>query len=155
MESGPTTHKRAHLFTVDILIEEGSNGLALEQLLHVLNTPEIRDYRIMKGIELGAVIETALKEHTEAGKPAPEKTAKNTGKTGAKADAYLTALITGYQEKGTLVRLTAIKGKGVKLSIPCRVLNLDAATNNLSVYHVDEKKVYMFGLNEIDDITAN
>jgi hypothetical protein len=42
----------------------------------------------------------------------------------------------------------------VKLNIPCRVLNYDADTQNVSVYHVDEKKVYLFKLNEIDDFVT-
>jgi hypothetical protein len=43
------------------------------------------------------------------------------------------------------------KGRGVKMSIPCRVINFDAGPQLLTVYHVDEKQVYTVGLNEIDD----
>ncbi|GAA3402059.1 hypothetical protein ACFFNY_35345 [Paenibacillus hodogayensis] len=56
------------------------------------------------------------------------------------------------QESGTLVRITAVKEKGVKLSIPCRILNFDSSAQQLTIYHVDEKKVYSFNLNEIEDI---
>lgn len=56
------------------------------------------------------------------------------------------------KESGALVRIVVVKGKGVKLSIPCRILNFDADGQQLTIYHVDEKKVYTFTLNEIEDI---
>jgi len=51
----------------------------------------------------------------------------------------------------TLVRLSVVKGKGVRFSIPGRILGYDSAAEMLTVYHVDEKKVYLLKLNEIDD----
>jgi hypothetical protein len=159
-----------HLFTVDILIESDSNGRALEQLLRLLNTPEIKDYRIQKGIELGKTIDSALQQlkaetvKKEAGKKTAESPAAAFGdkpaearKEPAAAKSYSSALATEierYKTNNTLVRITVVKGKGVKLSMPCRILNYDAATQNVSIYHVDEKKVYLFGLNEIDDLQA-
>lgn len=56
------------------------------------------------------------------------------------------------QEKGTLVRIVAVKEKGIRLSIPCRILRFDSDGQQLTIYHVDEKKVYSFNLNEIEDI---
>jgi hypothetical protein len=186
--------KKSHLFSVDILVEDDTNGKALEKLLHVLNNPLIRDYRVVKGLELGTAIEAAFRAHeketAEASlekknepKPEAKPGVKAETKAEAKAEAkplasakpvesvkkqesnpaagnsehltYLAGLITDYQQKGTLVRLSIIKGKGIKLSLPCRVLNFDAASENLSVYHVDEKKVYLIKLNEIDEITAS
>ena len=44
------------------------------------------------------------------------------------------------------------KGYGVKLNIPCRIINFDVNSQMLTVYHVDEKQVYSFTLNEIDEI---
>jgi hypothetical protein len=64
-------------------------------------------------------------------------------------------LLHQYKQENTLVRLTILKGKGVKLSIPCRILNYEAAGDSLTVYHVDEKKVYQFRLTEVDDLSAN
>lgn len=52
------------------------------------------------------------------------------------------------------MRLTVLKGRGVKLSIPCRLLNYDQSAENLTVYHVDEKMVYTMKLAEIDDLTV-
>jgi hypothetical protein len=152
--------KRSHLFSIDVLIEDGTNGEALEKLLHVLNNPLIRDFRVVKGIELGTVIQAAVEAHTK--KPASSKPEEPAPAAPAQAErkknehlTYLAEMITNYQQQGTLVRLSILKGKGVKVSIPCRVLNYDSNTDNLSVYHVDEKKVYLFKLNEIEDITAN
>jgi len=54
-------------------------------------------------------------------------------------------------EKGNLVRLFLVKGKGVTFSLPCRILHFDQEKELLSVYHVDEKKVYNVSLNEIED----
>ena len=56
-----------------------------------------------------------------------------------------------YIAGNRLVRLTVNRGRGVKLNVPCRIINLDEASYNVTVYHVDEKKVYTFGLFEIDD----
>ena len=56
-----------------------------------------------------------------------------------------------YIAGNRLVRLTVNRGRGVKLSVPCRIINLDESSCTVTVYHVDEKKVYTFGLFEIDD----
>ncbi len=50
------THKSRDgnfLFKVDILIEEETNGLALETLLHLLNSDKVEDYQVKEGVELG------------------------------------------------------------------------------------------------------
>ncbi len=163
MDNHDIVRKRAHLFTVEILIEDGSNGLAMEKLLHVLNHPNIRDYRITKGVELGLVIEEALKNHVKTNEdkkrtgalPKPQMT-KLTPEPPSNTDerSRLIHLMTNFKEKGTLVRLTVVKGKGIKLNMPCRILNFDVSANNLTVYHVDEKKVFLFQLNEIEEIAA-
>lgn len=59
--------------------------------------------------------------------------------------------IRGYIDGNRLVRLTVNRGRGIKLSVPCRIINLDESMYTVTVYHVDEKKVYTFGLFEIDD----
>ncbi|MEC0089408.1 hypothetical protein [Paenibacillus macquariensis] len=51
-----------------------------------------------------------------------------------------------------LVRLTANR-KGKHMEIPCRILNFDEEQQFVNVYHVDEKQVYSFMLNEIDAFT--
>lgn len=57
-----------------------------------------------------------------------------------------------YIEQGRLLRLRINKGKGITMSLPCRILNYDASNQLLNVYHVDEKQVYAFNLNEIEDM---
>lgn len=146
--------KKGYLFTVDILVEGYGNGIALERLINLLNSEQIKDYRITKGIELGKIIEASLLE----GKPVPAQIPlpKEAPKAEEKVDdKRLTALIDTYKRDNTLVRLTAMKGKGVKLSIPCRILNFDETAETLTVYHVDEKKVYQFHLTEVDDFSVN
>lgn len=57
-----------------------------------------------------------------------------------------------YIEQNRLLRLRINKGKGITLNLPCRILNYDASNQLLNVYHVDEKQVYAFNLNEIEDM---
>lgn len=164
---------RSHWFSVDICIESDSNAQALDQLLRLLKTPSVTDYRIQKGIELEKTVEAALQQQKakkDAGKKTPDAQppAASAGKApdskpegkqeSAAGKAYAPSSfaneIERYMSNNTLVRMTVVKGKGVKLSIPCRILNYDAASENVSIYHVDEKKVYLFRLNEIDDLQA-
>jgi hypothetical protein len=56
-----------------------------------------------------------------------------------------------YIDDNRLTRLNVNKGRGVKMSIPCRILNYDSSKQLLTVYHVDQKQVYSFELYEIDD----
>ncbi|MCZ8513504.1 hypothetical protein O9H85_13890 [Paenibacillus filicis] len=161
------TQKRKFLFNVDIMIEEDTNGRALEALLHLLNAGTVEDYQIKQGIELGKKI---AREQEQASDIPIAKTDSRSSKTKAVSSAASgrpqadngTANAGGpyqsvwekflhYQQNNTLIRLSVVKGKGVKLSLPCRILNTDESTGNVTVYHVDEKKVYLFQINEIDD----
>ncbi|SDC06210.1 hypothetical protein SAMN02799630_02568 [Paenibacillus sp. UNCCL117] len=161
--------RKKFLFKVDILIEEETNGRALEALLHVLNSNTFEDYQIREGIELGRQIEQSLKETILQRQKAPDfpqaaaKEAKPPGGSAKEAAAPPAAELAGdqhrqiweemkrFQTDNTLIRLHIIKAKGVKLSMPCRIINIDPPSGNLSVYHVDEKKVYLLKINEIDD----
>lgn len=67
------------------------------------------------------------------------------------APAPVIERIKGYIASNRLIRVHVNKGMGVKLSIPCRIINFDAQQHNLTVYHVDEKQVYTFSMFEIDD----
>jgi hypothetical protein len=168
--------KKKYLFNTDILIEAESNGRALEKLLHTLNSDEITDYLIKEGIQLGKSIEEALRETIRKQKPAADN--KSSAKRDTKSDVKPTVAAAApakadiaapkhdphriiwesfqsFKENNTLVRLSVVKGKGIKLSIPCRIVNVDPHNGNVSVYHVDEKQVYMFKINEIDDYTTN
>ncbi len=137
------------LFQVDILVNAKSNGSALEHLLRVLNTGEFADFRIGTGIMLGQVIEEALKRENNPAKTLPAGTA--TPKASAPQVDELETRIRQYIDTNKLIRLNVNKGRGVKLSIPCRILRFDAPGQLLTVYHVDEKQVHTFKLFEIDD----
>ncbi|MNW59410.1 hypothetical protein D3C74_373240 [compost metagenome] len=55
-----------------------------------------------------------------------------------------------YIKNNQLVRLRTNR-PGKQVSMPCRILNFDDTAYTISVYHVDEKQVYTFNLNEIDE----
>lgn len=167
-----------YLFNVDILINARTNPLALQYLLEMLNSNEkITDFNINSGLELGKTIDNllrsaklALKQEPataaqvpfklpvkQPGKPAEKPEPKNVpadtpaATTAATpADAY--GKIRLYIQNNQLVRLRANR-HGKQVSMPCRILNFDEAANSLSVYHVDEKQVYTFKLNEIDEFS--
>ncbi|MEX2415535.1 MAG: hypothetical protein WD424_05275 [Paenibacillaceae bacterium] len=158
-----------YLFSIEVLVKGRTNGHALEVLTHLLNEEQVTDYRIIKGINLGQIIETNLDKPKEkitqpkSGAITDHKSqataSKKENKTVEPKSAKLqhkpiTQQIEQFKEDRSLVRLTINKGKGVKLSIPCRILNFDWTTGNITAYHVDEKKVYSITLNEIDDLTS-
>lgn len=157
----------SYLFTVDILIEEPNNAAALQTLLSMLNSPKCKDFKVLKGIELGQTIDDAMQNKAISKKELPKSSlpatpAAETKKmppsksAEAKNDTKdIANLIDFFKNNNTLIRLSVLKGKGVKLSIPCRIVNLDSGTQMVTVYHVDEKKVYQFSLNEIDDFAVN
>ena len=168
----PNDDLNGYLFSVEILVKGATNGRALEILTHHLNTDGIADYRIIKGINLGRIIEANLnqqkdklvqpksgaitdKRTTEPQIPVKKENksveAKNATKSSYKP---IIKQIEQFKEDRTLVRIALIKGKGVKISIPCRILNYDWNTGNITAYHVDEKKVYSIDLNEIDELTS-
>ncbi len=124
------------MFQVDILVHAPTNGVALERLLRVLNEGHFADYRIQSGIRLG---ERIAEETSSAASSAPILT------------DGLDSRIREYIQSNKLIRVNLNKGKGVKLSMPCRVVNFDPDLELLTLYHVDEKRVYSVNLNEIDD----
>jgi hypothetical protein len=158
-----------YLFSIEILVKGRTNGHALELLTHLLNEEQVTDYRIIKGINLGQIISANLDKPKEKitqpksgaiiGDKSQVSTVKKVNKTAESKSAKLqqqsiNQRIEQYREDKSLVRLTFNKGKGAKQSIPCRILNFDRATGNITAYHVDEKKVYSIDLNEIDDLTS-
>jgi hypothetical protein len=160
MDKKDTVKKVGHLFNVEILIEGSSNKLALEKLVHLLNSEPVADYKINSGIQLGNIIDATIEENQKELTFQKEEKKKEEKKAIAQQkpendNKQILHLIHHFKENGTLVRLSIIKGKGVKLNIPCRILNYDAEMDNVSVYHVDEKKVYLLKLNEIDDFIVN
>ncbi|WP_340007903.1 hypothetical protein MHH52_08475 [Paenibacillus sp. FSL K6-0276] len=162
-----------YLFNVDILINAQTNPLALQYLLEMLNNNDkITDFNINSGLELGRTIDSLLRSAKLAlnQSSAPPTSLKLPPKFTKKqldepinkqievpaqqtvietpADAY--GKIRQYIQNNQLVRLRANR-YGKQVSMPCRILNFDEAANSISVYHVDEKQVYSFNLNEIDE----
>lgn len=180
MNTIPVTDENGFLFNVDILVKSSSNALALQYLLEMLNEkPEVIDFRVKSGMELGEIIntliqakknsviskasrksnsETAPKENlvTPATSSIPEK------KITASAPAVQTPIIGSdpfewikvYSKDNRLVRLTTNRN-GKQTSLPCRILNYDESNFLVNVYHVDEKQVYTFKLNEIDEFSVS
>jgi len=146
---GTKDHPKGYVFRVDVLLEGKTNGAALQQLLSILNTDKVKDYKIISGIELGRIIDASLEAESANAKPIPLP------KDAEPANRDILDLIEQYKHNNTLVRMNVVKGKGVKLSLPCRILNYDENSKNITVYHVDEKKVYQFNISEIDDFQAS
>ncbi|WP_058303320.1 hypothetical protein [Gorillibacterium timonense] len=105
--------------------------------------------------------ETA-KAEAEAAKPEPGKAEPGKADTAKPVAAQashqteptLIELLEKHKQSNALVRLTVLKGKGVRLNLPCRILSFDQLTDTLTVYHVDEKKVYQFRMTEVEDFTT-
>lgn len=182
MNNKTPQERSGFLFNVDILIDGSTNAQALQTLLALLNASDkVVDLRINSGIELGKGIEAALAnlktnylEKSKAGLSAAtknlqlQKTAASaasqpdskaplnpTVQPTAQPASYLTPDdIRDSINKNRLVRLIVNKPGGNRLSIPCRILNFDESGQRLSVYHVDEKQVYSFSLNEIDELSG-
>ncbi len=173
--------KKSYLFNVDLLIDSESNAKALELLLRLLGDPSVSDYRIHAGQQMGKLIQQAMedtsthkpihipqklqaKTETKAEAKAETKAeAKAETKAEAKAETKRAPAakaseqdeasdrIRKYIAGNKLIRLDVNKGRGVKLSVPCRILSFDESKHSITVYHVDEKQVYTFSLNEIDE----
>ncbi|MEC2342772.1 hypothetical protein P9H28_01460 [Paenibacillus barengoltzii] len=162
-----------YLFNVEILVKGTTNPVALQALMKLLNdSPDIIDYRINSGIELGRIIESTLASRKQSRiNTAQAEKAKNSGKETTKPSAavekkksepassnfkelttsdefqdWIQSYITGNK----LVRLY-INRNGKRTSMPCRILNFLPETYAVSVYHVDEKQVYTLKLSEIID----
>jgi len=170
MDSKLNDAKSGHLFTVELLFNDSSNGLALEKLLNLLNLAEdVIDYKVVSGIELGQLIDANRpkadgdkpgKSAAKLGqaKPKPLGASANAMPSGASAIGGLTKSIVEQFEQlkkqNALIRLTIVKGKGLKFNLPCRIVHYDTSEQTVTVYHVDDKKVYTFKLNEVDDFSV-
>ncbi|WP_424769009.1 hypothetical protein [Paenibacillus sp. sgz302251] len=153
----PSPDQQSFIFNVELLVEGKNNAEALEQLLHALSNCNFLDYRILSGIQLGQKIDerksnsaslTQIPVEMDQSGSAANRQASIT-KTSSGFDNIRT-----YMKNNTLIRLIVNKGLGIKLNIPCRIINIDEGENLITVYHVDEKQVYTFRLNEIEDFST-
>jgi hypothetical protein len=145
-----TTSEGSYLFQVEISISATNKGAALEHLLRVLNSAEFVDYRIGSGIQLDIASGLHNEKKVKKTKDTAPKESINNSKTPSQPEG-LDTRIEQYIKSNKLLRLNVNKGLGIKMDIPCRIINFDPGTQLLTVYHVDEKQVYSFALNEIDD----
>lgn len=163
--SNPQQKKEHHLFTLDLLVEASSEKEAMQKAATILNHEAVADYKIISGIKVGKLVQEAkavLKEAqatnarnktaTPVAKPQhPVARATESKPEPVNNDRQISELIQHFRANNTLVRLSILKGLGVRESIPCRILNHDESSGLLTVYHVDEKRVYTVKVNEIDD----
>lgn len=182
MNNNTTSDENGFLFNVDILIKSPTNALALQQLIEMLNhTEDVIDFRVKSGIELGQIIDTLIQakkrsviskvsrtpklsdlsstnnvlpsKSTYKAMPSKEKISSVASvSTSTENNPY--EWIKLYSKDNRLVRLTANRN-GTQVSLPCRILNYDDSNQMVNVYHVDEKQVYTFHLNEIDEFSAS
>ncbi|MGG0821876.1 hypothetical protein ABE099_03285 [Paenibacillus turicensis] len=164
-----------YLFNVEILVKDSSNAKALQELLNVLNQADkIIDYRINSGMELGKIIEGLLAEQKQVklnngqkqsassndvkqknnssstSKPKKEEQAKKEAAGDFTMSNDFNEWLKKIISENKLIRIVYDKG-GKRVSIPCRILNFLPESYAINVYHVDEKQVYTFNLNQIID----
>ncbi|WP_195571941.1 hypothetical protein [Paenibacillus sp. 1001270B_150601_E10] len=141
---------------IDVLVRGNSNAEVKKKLFQLLRAnPEVLDIHIHTRAEHHDTKEckhspTVQKTHTIANQAPPTASMRQ--------DEPLHSIsieveIGSYIKDQTLVRLEVNKTKGVRLSIPARILNYDPSNLLLNVYHVDEKMVYAFHLYEIENMT--
>ncbi|MDB5055956.1 MAG: hypothetical protein JWM44_4006 [Bacilli bacterium] len=146
------TKKRVYLFHVDVVIEGYNKAMALDALENLLKTEKIKYFQLEEEAnEVHPIEDDKLKPRRkeQLAKPIEPKPTITVGYQ------HIIDQIEQFKVNNTLIRLSIVKSKGIKLSVPCRVLNYDDATQIVTIYHVDEKKVYQYKLNEIDDLIIN
>jgi hypothetical protein len=153
----PTTSEKSesYLFRLEVTVQAPNKDFALERLVRILDMCRFDDYKILSGVPLKdetrvPPIPPAQPEPVTPAQDEPAMPAEPAAASAAGGE--LEARIQSYIESNRLLRLHVNKGRGVKLDFPCRMLHLDPETRNLTVYHVDEKKVYIIRMNEVDDI---
>lgn len=180
MKSTPVTNENGFLFNVDILVKSSTNALALQHLLEMLNEKaEVIDFRVKSGMELGDIIDALIQAKKNSMisnasrksnvEPSPQErlvipttSSPSEKKITANVPPVNTPLtgndpfewIKVYSKDNRLVRLTTNRN-GKQTSLPCRILNYDESNLLVNVYHVDEKQVYTFKLNEIDEFSVS
>lgn len=155
-QSDKQGQKQTFIFNVEIMVEEGHHADALEKLIQGLNRGEWADYRVTSGIQLGNLIEQRLADASVTSElPLPQEKTSPPEAVGTKTDDSDDSdgfgPIRAFMKSNTLIRLIVNRGLGIKLNIPCRIINMDERESLITVYHVDEKQVYTFRMNEIED----
>lgn len=164
-----SSSKTSYVYHVELLIEDEHHAAALMQLMNKLNSAEFVDYKIISGIQLGNEIDARKVNAASATSVSVKKNQVQDEQrdmitsaapfVGAAVKHEKTSLSLGLEAfrqckaQNKLIRLIVNRGLGIKVSIPCRVINIDDQEMIITVYHVDEKQVYTFRLTEIEDFT--
>lgn len=61
-------------------------------------------------------------------------------------------LLEQWKKSNTLVRMKAVKSRGVMVNLACHIVDFDVAANKITVYDVDAKNVQTISINELEDI---
>lgn len=140
------------IYNIEVLVEDNDHSAALVQLLQKLNSSGLTDYKILSGIQLGQQIDVRKKRAvTQQAVPIRLPEANEPAAATQQSVRSFESIHT-IMKQNKLIRLIVNKGLGKKASIPCRIINLDEENVLVTVYHVDEKQVYTFRMNEIEDI---
>ncbi|QGQ97848.1 hypothetical protein EHS13_24635 [Paenibacillus psychroresistens] len=150
--------KKVYLFHVDVLLEGYNKAMAQEALQALLRSDKVKFVQMESDTPEAGQIEEQKPKKKETAKPTevkPDENKKQEIKPINDAGyRHIINQIEEFKKNNTLIRLSIVKEKGVKLSVPCRVLNYDDTSKYVTIYHVDEKKVYQYSLNEIDDLVV-
>ncbi|SMG54408.1 hypothetical protein [Paenibacillus aquistagni] len=150
--SQPNNQGSAFKFNIDVLVRGSSNAEVKKKLLQLLGDPDILDIQInaraeQKDYNAGSV------QHVEPPHLQSQQPKAVRAEHERSSSESIEIEIKKYISHRTLVRLEVNKAKGVRLSMPVRILNYDASNMLLNVYHDDEKSVYAFHLYEIENMT--
>jgi hypothetical protein len=136
--------KKVFLFHVDVLLEGYNKAMAQEALQALLRSDKVKYVQMESDTPITGEME-------DLPKPKKKEHANPVNDSGYR---QIIDQIEEFKKNNSLIRLSIVKEKGVKLSVPCRVLNYDDPSQNVTIYHVDEKQVYQYSLNEIDDLVV-
>jgi hypothetical protein len=151
-KSNSILKKKLFLFQVDVLVEDYNKVMAQETLQGLLRSDKVKYVQMESEThESGQTEELHKPKKREINKAVNSRPLESppVNDTGYR---HIINQIEEFKKNNTLIRLSIVKSKGVKLSVPCRVLNYEDTTQNVTIYHVDEKQVYQYSLNEIDDL---
>jgi hypothetical protein len=131
---------RPFTFQIELTLEASSKQEASALLTERLKLSGVREYRIVH-----VQSDASDPIHSSGISPEPVSPEPRT----------IDELINQIMKDQTLVRLNIVKDRGVRLSLPCRIVHFDIEMEQIMAYHVDEKAVYTFKLNEIEDFQVS
>jgi hypothetical protein len=151
--------KKMFLFHVEVQIEGYNKAMAQEALQALLRSDKVKSVQMTSETPESGQVEENLQKPKKKENIKTETVIMKSKLQEVKPvnDAGFRKIIEQIEEfkkNNTLIRLSIVKDKGIKLSVPCRVLNYEESSQYVTIYHVDEKKVYQYSLNEIDDLVV-